>query len=101
MTGNSRENYEHLLQSETVRYYLERGVNGDYLRDITALDRGIRDLHNRCRKAERSAQTYMAEAVYYRRKFEALETLRKEDEENRFPLFQSHDGGNEDEHQEA
>lgn len=95
------QDYEHLTQSETVRYYLQKNAKGEFIHDIAALDRGIRDLHARCRKAENEAQSCRAEAVYYRRKTEALELERKEDEENRFPLFQSDDRADEDQHQEA
>lgn len=93
--------YEYLTRSETVRYYLQKNAKGEFIHDISALDRGIRDLHARCRKAEKEAQSSKAEAVYYRRKTEALELERKEDEENRFPLFQSDDRADEDQHQEA
>lgn len=92
---------EYLTRSETVRYYLQKNEKGEFIHDISALDRGIRDLHARCRKAEKEAQSSKAEAVYYRRKTEALEIARKEDEENRFPLFQSDDRADEDQHQEA
>ena len=96
-----RRDYERLIQSETVRYYLRRGVDGEYLSDIGALDRGIRELHARCLKAERTAQLAQSEAVLYRRKLEALEIERKEEEENRFPLFCPENRGNENQHPEA
>lgn len=92
------EESEYLKQSETVQYYLRVDENGQRLNDIAALDRGIRELHDRCRKAEKDAQTYMAEAVLYRRKYEALEIERKEEEENRFPLFKSDKRADENEH---
>lgn len=93
--------YEYLTQSETVRYYLQKNAKGEFIHDISALDRGIRDLHARCRKAEKEAQSSKAEAVYYRRKTEALEIARKEEEENRFPIFCPENRGNENQHQEA
>ena len=96
-----RQDYEYLTQSETVRYYLKRGVNGEYLNDIRALDRGIRELHARCQKAEKEAQLSKTEAVFYRRKAEALEIERREEEENRFPLFNPENRGNENEYEEA
>jgi hypothetical protein len=43
----------------------------------------------------------MAEAVYYRRKAEALEIERREAEENRFPLFKSDHRADENQHAEA
>lgn len=92
---------DHLMQSQTIQYYLRRNDKGEFLNDVLALDRGIRDLHTRCREAEKNAQTCMAEAVYYRRKAEALELERKEAEENRFPLFCPNDGQNENQHAEA
>lgn len=93
--------YEYLTQSETVRFYLQKNAKGEFIHDISALDRGIRDLHARCRKAEKEAQSSKAEAVYYRRKTEDLELERKEDEENRFPIFKTDDRADEDQHQEA
>ena len=88
-------------QNPWIQYYLRMDANGQRVNDIAALDRGIRELHARCRKAEKDAQTYMAEAVLYRRKYEALELERKEDEENRFPVFFNHKRENEDQHPEA
>lgn len=96
-----RADYEYLTQSETVQFYLRKNAAGEYVNDIAALDRGIRELHARCRKAENEAQSCRAEAVYYRRKTEALEMQRKEDEENRFPLFQSDRRADEDQHEKA
>ena len=93
--------YEQVTKSETVRYYLQKTASGEYVHDITALDRGIKALRKRCQKAENSAQEHMAAAVYYRRKCEAVEIERKEEEENRFPLFCPHNGGNEDQHAKA
>jgi predicted transcriptional regulator len=95
------QDLDYLRQSETVQYYLRMDANGQRVNDIAALDRGIRDLHARCRKAEKEAQTYMAEAVLYRRKYEALELERKEEEENRFPLFNNHKRADENEHPQA
>lgn len=95
------QDLEYLKRSETVRYYLRTDANGQRVNDIAALDRGIRELHARCRKAENEAQSCRAEAVYYRRKTEALEMQRKEDEENRFPLFQSDRRADEDQHEKA
>ena len=92
---------DYLTRSETVQYYLRKNDKGEFLNDITALDRGIRDLHTRCREAEKNAQTYMAEAVYYRRKAEALEIERREAEENQFPLFNSDNRADENQHAEA
>lgn len=94
-----RRELEYLRRSETVLYYLQTDAKDHFIHDIHALDRGIRDLHKRCREAERKAQIYMAEAVEYRRKFEALEMERKEEEENRFPLFDHHAEGRQDEDQ--
>lgn len=94
------QDLEYLKKSETVQYYLRMDANGQRINDIAALDRGIRDLHARCRKAEKEAQTYMAEAVLYRRKYEAMELERKEEEENRFPLF-NHKREDEDQHPQA
>lgn len=96
-----QKDYEYVTRSETVQFYLRKNPGGEYANDISALDRGIRDLHKRVRKAEASAQSAMSEAVYYRRKCEALELDRKEAEENRFPLFCSENGRAENEHQEA
>lgn len=93
--------YDHLTKSETVRYYMQKNANGEYVNDIFALDRGLKNLYARCRKAEQEAQTHMAEAVYYRRKFEALEMERKEEEENRFPLFDFNHRADENEHPQA
>lgn len=93
------QDLEYLKRSETVQYYLRMDANGQRVNDIAALDRGIRELHARCRKAEKDAKTYMAEAVLYRRKYEALELERKEDEENRFPVFFNHK--DENQHPEA
>lgn len=85
-----RRDMEYLMRSETVRYYLEKDTRGtSFLHDISTLDRGIRDLHTRARNAERAAQRHMSDAVLYRRKYEALELERKEEEENRFPVFQT------------
>lgn len=95
------QDLEYLKQSETVQYYLRMDANGQRVNDIAALDRGIRELHARCRKAEKDAQTYMAEAVLYRRKYEALELERKEEEENRFPVFFNHKREDENQHPEA
>ena len=95
------QDLDYLRQSETVQYYLRMDAKGQRVNDIAALDRGIRDLHARCQKAEKDAQTYMAEAVLYRRKYEALELERKEEEENRFPLFNNHKRANENEHPQA
>lgn len=92
------EENNYLRQSETVLYYLRKGLDGQYENDVTALDRGIQNLHTRCREAEKDAQASKAEAVYYRRKYEALEMERKEEEENRFPLFQSDERADENEH---
>ena len=92
---------DYLMQSETVQYYLRKNDKGGFLNDITALDRGIKNLHTRCREAEREAQLAKSEAVYYRRKTEALEIERKEAEENRFPLFCPRNGQNEDQRAEA
>lgn len=100
-TQQIRRDYERLIQSETVRYYLRRGVNGEYLTDIGALDRGIRQLYERCRKAEHDAWIAQSEAVLYRRKLEALELERKEEEENRFPLFKPDARADEDQHPET
>ena len=96
-----REDYEHLIQSETVRFYLRRGVDGKYISDIFALDRGIRELHTRCRKAEHDAWIAQSEVVFLRRKLEALEIERREEEENRFPLFNPNNWGNENQHPET
>lgn len=93
--------YDHMMQSETFQYYAKKNVNGEYVHDIASLDRGIKNLHARCRKAEEEAQACMAEAMYYRRKFEALEMERKEDEENRFPLFKFDHRANENQHPQA
>ena len=95
------QDLEYLKRSETVQYYLRTDANGQRVNDIAALDRGIRDLHNRCRKAEKDAQTYMAEAMLYRRKYEALEMERKEAEEYSFPLFYNHKREDEDQYPEA
>ena len=95
-----REDYEYLTQSETVRFYLRRGVNGRYINDIFALDRGIRDLHKHLQEAEKEAQLSKTEAFFYRRKMEALEIERREEEENRFPLFYSKERRDEDQHPE-
>lgn len=95
-----REDYAYLVQRETIRFYLRRSVTGAYINDILALDRGIRQLHERLQEAEKEAQLSKAEAVYYRRKAEALEIERREEEENRFPLFDP-DLGAEDQHEEA
>lgn len=100
-TQRIRMDYERLTKSETVRYYLRRGVDGEYLTDIGALDRGIRQLYERCRKAEHDAWIAQSEAVLYRRKLEALELERKEEEENRFPIFDFGNRGDEDQHPEA
>ena len=82
-----RRELEYLRRSETCLYYLQTNARGDFIHDINALDRGVKDLHNRCQKAENAAQLAQAEAILYRRKYEALELERKEEEENRFPLF--------------
>ncbi len=94
------QDLEWLKRSETVQYYLRLDENGQRVNDIAALDRGIRELHTRCRKAEKDAQTHMAEAILYRRKYEALELERKEEEEDRFPVF-CHHGQDEDQYPEA
>ena len=86
------KDYEQMTKSETVRFYLQKTTSGEYVHDITALDRGIKELKKRCKKAEAAAQEHMASAVYYRRKCEAMEIERREDEENRFPIF-CHNGG--------
>ena len=96
-----RQDYEHLTKSETVRFYLRRGVDGEYISDIGALDRGIRELHARCRRAEHDAWIAQSEAVLLRRKLEALEMERKEEEEHRFPIFCPENRGNENQHPEA
>lgn len=98
-----RRELEYLRRSETVLYYLQTDARGNFIHDIHALDRGIRDLYKRCREAERKAQIYMAESVEYRRKCEALEMERKEEEDNRFPLFdhRAEWREDEDEHPEA
>ena len=82
-----RRELEHLRGSETVLFYLQTDARGFFIHDVAALDRGIKNLHRRCREAEKAAQLAQAEAILYRRKYEALELERKEEEENRFPLF--------------
>ncbi len=98
-----RRELEYLRRSETVLYYLQTDSKENFIHDIHALDRGIRDLYRRCREAEKQAQLNMAEAVRYRRMVEALEIERKEVEENRFPLFdhRAERRKDEDQHQEA
>lgn len=91
---------DYLLRSETVQYYLRKNAQGGFLNDITALDRGIKELHTRCRKAEKEAQLAKSEAVLYRRKIEALEIERREAEERVFPLFDPARRG-ENKHQKA
>lgn len=76
-----------LKGSETVRYYLRKDEKGAYVNDIMALDRGIRELHERARRAERAAQGYMADAVQYRRMCECLEMERREAEESAYPIY--------------
>lgn len=93
--------YVHLTKSETIRYYLRKHAAGEYVSDIMALDRGIRDLHRRCKEAEKEAQLSKSEAVFYRRKYEALENVRREEEENRFPLFDPEARADENKHEEA
>lgn len=83
-----RRELDYLKQSETVCWYLQKNPRGtEYIHDIRALDRGLTELHNRVKNAERAAQRHMADAVLYRRRCEAMEIERKEEEENRFPLF--------------
>ena len=96
-----RRELEYLRRSETCLYYLQTNARGDFIHDINALDRGIKDLHNRCQKAEKKAQRHMADAVFYRRKCEALELERKEEEENRFPLFDFDRRADENKHAQA
>lgn len=96
-----KADFEYLSKSETVQYYLRKNAAGEYVSDIMALDRGIRELHTRCRKAEKEAQLSKSEAVFYRRKYEALENVRREEEENRFPLFCSDARSDENEYPQA
>lgn len=96
-----QKDYDRISKSETVQYYLRKNAAGEYVNDIMALDRGIRDLHKRCQKAEKEAQLSKSEAVFYRRKYEALENVRREEEEDRFPLFHSDARSDENQHAEA
>lgn len=96
-----RRELEYMRRSETCLYYLQTDARGNFIHDIVTLDRGIKDLYRRCLEAEREAQLARAEAVLYRRKYEALEMERKEEEENRFPLFNPGRGTDENKHPQA